>query len=279
MSRFLAALVLFLALPFPAAAQELPEGQSRADYDAWLAANPGARASVLSFESWQQAAKVAGVLPTWQITRTASMWRQCGGQPFEIPPVHQWPQMTATLRFIRDHVRPAIGPVEAVSGYRNPALNQCAGGAANSAHKDYFALDLIPLQPITRLELMRRMCAMHAREGEASAAGLGFYSYLRFHVDTKSYRRWGSAGPQGNESPCAVIERGEDPLAPPIPPRNGGSQVGLPPAVQDRSGGAIDPTSDQPQAGGGAAPPSTPPAAPVPPPVPESGEPPSKPDQ
>jgi hypothetical protein len=237
------AALLLLALPSPAAAQELPEGQSLADYDSWLAANPGARGAVLSFEAWQRAAGVPGVLPTSQITRTASMWRQCGGQPFEIPPVHHWPGMAATLRFVRDHVRPAIGPVEAVSGYRNPALNQCAGGAANSAHKDYFALDLIPLQPITRLELMRRMCAMHARDGQAAEAGLGFYAYLRFHVDTKGYRRWGSAGPQGNESPCAVIERGEDPLAPPLPP---------PPIPQ---------------------------AAPVPPPAPESGEPPSKSDQ
>jgi len=261
--QFRFAALLLLALPLPAAAQELPEGQASADYESWLAANPGARASVLSFESWQQAAGVPGVLPTSQITRTASMWRQCGGQPFEIPPVHHWPGMAATLRFVRDHVRPAIGPVEAVSGYRNPALNQCAGGAANSAHKDYFALDLIPLQPISRLELMRRMCAVHARSGPAAEAGLGFYAYLRFHVDTKSYRRWGSAGPQGTESPCAVIERGEDPTAPPIPPRNG--------------------EGDQPQAGGGAAqqpiPPPIPQAAPVPPPPRESGEPPSKSDQ
>jgi hypothetical protein len=61
------------------------------------------------------------------------------------------------------------------------------------------------------------MCAVHAASGPAAGAGLGFYSYLRFHVDTRSFRRWGSAGPAGDESPCAVIERGEDPLAPPIP--------------------------------------------------------------
>jgi len=72
------AALLLLALPLPAFAQELPEGQAKADYDSWLAANPGARASVLSFESWQQAAKVAGVLPTWQITRTASMCGNAG---------------------------------------------------------------------------------------------------------------------------------------------------------------------------------------------------------
>lgn len=201
----------------PAIAQQLPEGQGEAEYQAWLA-DPGARGAVLSFEAWQQAAGVHGVLPTWQIVRTASMWRECGGPPFEIPPHHHWPQMVKTLRFIRDQVRPALGPVEAVSGYRNEALNACARGAPGSAHRDYFALDLIPLRPIERGELFRILCRVHAASGRAYDAGLGFYAFQRFHVDTRSFRRWGAAGPAGNESPCALIERGEDPLAPPQPP-------------------------------------------------------------
>lgn len=201
-----------------AAAQELPDGQSEVDYRAWLAAGgPGLAASVLSFESWQQAAGVRAVLPTWQMLRTASMWRECNGPPFEVPPPRHWPGMARTLRFIRDHVRPALGPVEAVSGYRNPQLNQCAGGASNSAHRDYFALDLVPALPIERGALFRILCRAHARAGPASGAGLGFYAFRRFHVDTRSFRRWGAAGPAGNESPCAVLERGEDPLAPPVP--------------------------------------------------------------
>jgi hypothetical protein len=202
----------------PACAQQLPEGQGEAEYRAWLAASPGTRASVLSFESWQQAAGVAGVLPTWQILRTASMWRQCNGPPFEVPPPHQWPDMTRTLRFIRDHVRPALGPVEAVSGYRNAALNACALGSPTSAHRDFFALDLVPVTPVERGELFRILCRIHARFGPGSGVGLGFYTFQRFHIDTRSFRRWGSAGPLGNESPCAVLERGGDPLAPPLPP-------------------------------------------------------------
>jgi hypothetical protein len=202
----------------PAAAQELPAGQGEAEYRALLAASPGFRGAVLSFESWQQAAGVLGVLPTWQIVRTASMWRECNGPPFEIPPAQHWPGMARTLRFVRDHIRPALGPVEAVSGYRNPALNACARGSENSAHRDYFALDLVPVQPIERGRLFRILCAVHARRGPAAGAGLGFYAFQRFHIDTRSFRRWGAAGPAGNESPCAVIERGGDPLAPPLPP-------------------------------------------------------------
>lgn len=216
---FAAAAAFLLAAPqTPLAAQEVPVGQSEADYQAWLAANPGHRGQVLSFEAWETAAGVQNVLPTYQVLRTASMWRECGGAPFEVPPFALWPGLTRTLAFIRDRVVPAVGPVEAVSGYRNPALNACAHGAPGSAHQGYSALDLVPLRPMTRRGLFDRICPVHARFGAAAQAGLGFYAFTRFHVDTKSFRRWGSAGPQGNESPCAVLERGGDPEAPPLPP-------------------------------------------------------------
>ena len=212
----IAALLLVL-IPAPARAQEVPVGQGEAEYQTWLAAGgPGRRAQVMSFESWQQVTGVYGVLPTWQVIRTASMWRECGGQPFEVPPFTLWPGMVDTLRFIRDHVKPAVGPVEAVSGYRNPALNQCARGSERSAHLDFFAIDLIPLRPTTRRQLFDEICPAPARYGRAAGAGLGFYSFTRFHIDTRSFRRWGNAGPGGNESPCAVLERGGDPEAPPI---------------------------------------------------------------
>ena len=216
--RAFALAALALACAAPAAAQELPVGQSEADYQIWLDSNPGHRGQVLSFEAWQQAAGVERVLPTFELVRTASMWRECGGAPFEVPPFRLWPGMVRTLAFIRDRVKPALGDVEAVSGYRNPVLNLCARGSERSAHLDFFALDLVPVQPLERRALFERLCAMHARHGPAVGAGLGFYAFQRFHIDTRSFRRWGSAGPGGNESPCAVIERGGDPLAPPLPP-------------------------------------------------------------
>lgn len=209
---------LLLAQTAPLHAQEIPEGQDEADYVRWLGADPGRRAQVLSFESWQEVTGVKGVLPTWQVIRTASMWRECGGQPFEVPPFSYWPGMVKTLRFIRDRVIPAVGPVQAVSGYRNPALNACARGARGSAHLDFFALDLIPLRPTTRRQLFDEICPAHARWGRDSGIGLGFYQFTRFHVDARSFRRWGSAGPAGNQSPCAVLEQGGDPEAPPLPP-------------------------------------------------------------
>jgi hypothetical protein len=214
---YLLPLAAFLFSP-PARAQETPVGQDETDYLRWLDAQPGRRGQVLSFEAWQQAAGVSRVLPTWQIIRTASMWRECGGQPFEVPPFTLWPDMVKTLRFIRDRVIPAVGPVQAVSGYRNPGLNTCARGARSSAHLDFYALDLIPLRPTTRRQLFEEICPAHNRWGAGSGIGLGFYTFTRFHIDARSFRRWGSAGPAGNESPCAVLERGGDPEAPPLPP-------------------------------------------------------------
>jgi hypothetical protein len=133
---------------------------------------------------------VGGIVPTWQLFRTATSWRECGAQPFEIPPTSEWPHIIQTLRYVRDYVIPAVGPVEPVSVYRNPQLNLCAGGAPESAHKYDSAIDMVPLRPTTREALMSELCRIHSKHGEAYGAGLGFYAFLRFHVDSSKYRRW-----------------------------------------------------------------------------------------
>src|SRR6476646_2799594 len=98
LTRHALAAAALLAAAAPLAAQELPVGQSEADYQAWVA-NPGNGGQILSFESWQHAAGVDHVLPSWQLVRTASMWRECNGQPFEVPPFRLWPGMVKTLAF------------------------------------------------------------------------------------------------------------------------------------------------------------------------------------
>jgi hypothetical protein len=215
----IAALLAFPGLPrSPAAAQELPnQGQSEAAYYQFLAAKPAFADQVQAFEAWLRAKRVHGILPTWQILRTATMWSECAGPPFEVPPRKLWRNLAATLRFVRHHVVGSLGPVQAVSGYRNPRLNSCARGSATSAHRDYSALDLVPIKPLDRRRIFNEMCRLHQRKGPGNGVGLGFYAFTRFHVDTRSFRRWGSAGPMGNESPCAVLERGGDPEAPPLP--------------------------------------------------------------
>jgi hypothetical protein len=200
-------------------AQELPDaGQSEAAFRQHLAMKPGFRSDVHDLDKWLHAKGVAGVLPTWQVLRTASMWKVCNGPPFEVPPRKLWPNLAATLRFVRDHVRPALGPLQAVSAYRNPVLNSCARGAATSAHRDFSALDLVPDKPLSRRQIFNQICRAHQGKGPAAGVGLGFYAFARFHIDTRSFRRWGSGGANRNESPCALLERGEDPEAPPPSP-------------------------------------------------------------
>ena len=167
-------------------------GQDEPGYRVWYAGAPWRQAYVRNFHHYLTQHGVAGVVPTWQLLRTATSWRKCGSEPFEVPPVQEWPHLVQTLRYVHAYVIPAIGPVEPVSGYRNPHLNVCAGGAPGSAHKSYSAIDLVPLRPTTREQLMRTLCAVHAQRGTDYQVGLGFYAFLRFHVDTTKYRRWGT---------------------------------------------------------------------------------------
>jgi hypothetical protein len=172
------------------AAPYISNGQDEPGYRSWYLAAPWRSAQVKSFNDYLTTYQVSGIVPTWQLLRTATSWKDCGGQPFEVPPTTEWPHIVQTLRYVHDYVIPEVGPVEPVSGYRNPALNQCAGGAPESAHKHYSAIDMVPLRPITREALMRTLCTGHSEHGAAYSAGLGFYAYLRFHVDSTKFRRW-----------------------------------------------------------------------------------------
>ena len=171
-------------------ADYITAGQDEPGYRSWYLAAPWRAGQIKAFNDYLATYRVAGIVPTWQLLRTATSWEKCGGAPFELPPTSEWPHIVQTLRYVHDYVIPAVGPIEAVSGYRNPVLNVCAGGAPESAHKHYSAIDLVPLQPTTREELMRRLCAVHSRRGPDYDVGLGFYAFLRFHVDTTKFRRW-----------------------------------------------------------------------------------------
>ena len=165
-------------------------GQDEPGYRNWYVASPAHATSVKAFNDYLNEYEVGGVFPTWQLLRTATSWQRCGQQPFEVPPTSEWPHIVQTLRYVRDYVVPAVGPVEPVSGYRNPVLNVCAGGAPESAHKHYSAIDMVPLTPTTREQMMRTLCRVQAQRGPDYQVGLGFYAFLRFHVDTTKYRRW-----------------------------------------------------------------------------------------
>jgi hypothetical protein len=156
-------------------------GQDEPGYRAWIARGPWRAGQVRLFHDYLTASGVAFVAPTWQLLRTASDWRRCGAEPFEIPPTEEWANIVNTLRYVRDHVVPVLGPVEPVSVFRNAALNRCAGGAPESVHKSMSAIDFVPLNPMDRSTMIRRLCAEHQRQGPRFNAGLGFYTKMRRH--------------------------------------------------------------------------------------------------
>ena len=184
---------------------DLAPGQGRADYYAWLARDPRHQAEAQAFRDHLAAEGLEDVVPVWQLIRTSSSWRACNADRFEVAPRDKWEHITTTLRFVRDEVEPVLGDVEAVSGYRNEHLNRCSAGAPQSAHRNFFALDLSPVSSnVNRGAMIRQICAAHARDGRAYNTGLGFYTGMRFHVDSNGFRRWGADG-RGATSPCGAV--------------------------------------------------------------------------
>ncbi len=214
MVRLLAFLIMLLALAQPAAAQfarydpaseYVTVGQDEPGYRRWVAAAAWRPIYVRTFHNYLVSNGVAGVAPTWQLLRTASQWQRCGAEPFEVPPTSEWANIVATLNYVGSYIVPAMGPVEPVSVYRNPALNACAGGAAASTHREMGAIDMVPLRSISRQALMQGLCAIHVTNANMTNAGLGFYKGVRFHIDARKHREWGTQGIHGGTGCVAVL--------------------------------------------------------------------------
>jgi hypothetical protein len=213
-ARLLLLVSLIVAAPAHAqpqwnpAADYITPGQDEAGYRGWVASAAWRPLYVKAFHDYLTTYGVGGVAPTWQLLRTATDWQKCDAQPFEVPPTSAWPNIVAALRYVGQYVIPAVGPVEVVSVYRNPALNACAGGAPESTHRTMGAVDMVPLRPVTREMLITQLCAVHQSSGEANYVGLGLYKGLRFHIDAKKYREWGMSGARGGSGCAAVLAEG-----------------------------------------------------------------------
>ncbi|MBX3429256.1 MAG: hypothetical protein KF779_06720 [Hyphomonadaceae bacterium] len=187
MRRFLAALIgvvlVACANPRPADADVFQD---------WLAAEPGRVEAFARFEAMLTEEGVAGVVPTHELWLVDQIRPQCATEPFVAPPENEWRNLVPALRYIRDYVKPAIGDVRVVSGYRDEAFNTCIRGAARSAHRSYYALDLTPVdEGMSRADLIARLCPIHETDGRRDGIGMGIYSGRRFHIDARSYRGWG----------------------------------------------------------------------------------------
>ena len=163
------------------------ETRTEAMFTQWKALNSLA---VDSFAGYLQAQDLSDVIALHQLLRSASSWQECNAEPFAVPPQEQWAEVVTVLRLVKDLVaRGILGRFEVHSAYRNAELNQCASGAAGSAHLHTFAVDLVPLEDIDPSSLLCRFWSEHGRTWNM---GLGRYQSGRIHIDTSGYRTWGS---------------------------------------------------------------------------------------
>ena len=99
--------------------------------------------------------------------------------PRYLAPLYSWPYIVPTLRYA-EMLREEFGPVSVSSGYRNLWHNAEEGGAENSLHLAFNALDLSCRRgnPGDWWSFMRDV-------GQAAVGGLGLYSTF-IHIDTRS---------------------------------------------------------------------------------------------
>lgn len=151
-------------------------------------------AQVDPFSSFLVKENLAQVVPTYQLLRSASMWKECHADPFEVPPTEDWERVRDLLVLLRDlRERNVLPNFEVVSAYRDPRLNKCAGGAPGSSHQK-FAVDIAPLSP----EEGAKLCRFWREEGRKWDMGVSRYPTGRIHIDRNGYRTWGANYKRGS---------------------------------------------------------------------------------
>lgn len=188
----LAALAVALAAPsWPSPGKrEGYDTPDRARFEAFLDADPSRRSDYNAFVAMLRDDGLADVVPAWQLWRQGTDWRDAREPPFAIPPRDVWPAIEPVLGLVRDELVWRVGPVEVVSGWRTPAFNRKAGGAAHSRHLWFEAVDVVPKVAWLREPLHGVLLGLWERDGEDLGLGLGLYDKIRFHVDTHAYRKW-----------------------------------------------------------------------------------------
>ena len=103
-------------------------------------------------------------------------------QKCSVPPSDLWPNIVATLH-MADAIRSEWGhPVRVFSGYRTEAYNISVGGAPNSQHLHFRALDLAPANgKIAEFQKLVKKIVRQWRE-EGNLVGLGTYASF-CHID------------------------------------------------------------------------------------------------
>ncbi len=191
----------------------LPPIETR--YARWLDA--GHRAETERYAAFLRGEGLESIVPPMPLSRSARDWKRCRRDEFAVPPEHLQSNMLPTLHLVaRLRDEGILDPARARSVYRDPALNECAGGSPGRKHVQNQAIDFdLPDRP----DNVTRLCAFWREHGEALRMGLGFYSPTTIHVDTGGYRTWGTDYTR-RTSLCLTAESPPPDAAPAAPAPN-----------------------------------------------------------
>lgn len=149
-----------------------------------------------AFEQFLDREQLSGIVPTYQLLRSASMWKECRAAPFDVPPPEVWSKVRDLLALLRELRQEQVLPIfEVVSGYRGPVLNRCAGGAPGSSHQ-LFAVDIAPVTDADGL----RLCSYWREQGQRWDMGVSRYPSGRIHIDRNGFRTWGASHQRGSSN-------------------------------------------------------------------------------
>lgn len=206
MRRWHAALAVLM---FTACTSLTTPPSNETTFERWRLADSARTEAFVRFNAMLEREGVSDVVPSHELWLVDRLSPECVVEPFTTPPEEVWTHVVPALRFIRDHVEPAIGDVRVVSGYRDEAFNACIRGAPRSAHRGFHALDLVPVdRGVSRADLIKALCPIHAREGVEADIGMGVYSGQRFHIDARGFRGWGVDYRRAT-FPCDAVQPGQ----------------------------------------------------------------------
>lgn len=171
---------------------------SNPDFNYWVASSRYRQDVVAAYQRYLQS-QLGQVPPIDQLLVSARSAEKCGHEPYEVPPQHLWANLVPTLRLVQRFKQQGLLPYTTIirSVYRNPELNRCAGGAAESKHMSNGAVDVwIPEFEWDKWSLnntVTNLCYFWQGQGQGYNMGLGLYSTGAIHIDTQGWRKWGGA--------------------------------------------------------------------------------------